>query len=678
MLSRRQPALTFMFVSFFRNLFVKYQLKKKEWQTKPVVTSHYDLKLLQRLQGRFWPRWQQLLQVKRLLTAKEKTIMRLSVLVLFAGLLWIGGNWAGAHRLPAPAVGGVVTEAVVGSPQFINPIFATTNDVDMDISRLVYSGLMRYDEKNRLVPDLAIKYTISQDKKIYTFNLRQDAAWHDLENFTARDIVFTFETIQNVLTASPLYISFQGVKVEAPDDWTVVFTLPEPYTSFLSSLTVGILPEHVWFNMPPEQMRLAQTNIQPVGTGPFRFKKLTKDESGRIYSYELARFDRYYRQSPFLEGFIFQFYPAYEGEAGAVQALRGQKVAALSFVPKNLRDKIERKHIILHTLQLPQYTALFLNQARNSSLKDKDVRLALAQVIDRERILREAVRGEGQVINSPVLPGFPGYDGQLGELVYNVNVANTLLDKNWPKFSANEYRELRQKELLAEWEKNNSNFASSTPTSTLGTAVAASALEEAGAAIKEKLAEELNQAQTFYRRSKKEGKILEINLVTVGTEEYKQAAEMIVGFWQEAGVKTNLRYVGVREFAKEALKNREYDALLYGEIIGSDPDQYPFWHSSQVDFPGLNLAGYVNRNVDSLLQKARESAEENEKNELYKKFQEILLSELPAIFLYTPTYTYALTEQIKGVDVSRIAQPADRFADITTWYIKTKGQWNFK
>lgn len=663
-----------MFVSF-NDLIAKWRLKWKEWQSKPVVSPCYDLKLLQRMRGRFLPRWRQLSQIKRLLTSGERAAMRVSVLILSVGLLLAAGNWVSVHRVQAPAVGGIVTEAVVGGPQFVNPIFAATNDVDMDISRLVYSGLMRYDEKNRLVPDLAVKYTISKDKKVYTFNLRQDAVWHDGERFTANDAVFTFEAIQNILTASPLYIGFQGVKVEAPDENTVVFMLPEPYAPFLSSLTLGILPEHVWFNMPPEQMRLAQANIQPVGTGPFQFKKLTKDESGRIYSYELTRFDNYYRQPPFLGEFIFQFYSAYEGEAGAVQALRGQKVNGLSFVPKNLRDKIERKHIILHTLQLPQYTALFFNQQLNIALKDKDVRLALAQAIDREWILREAVHGEGQIINSPVLPSFPGYDAKLGNVAYNISAANNLLDKNWSKFSASEYREQRQKELWAEWEKNNNNIATSTATSTLK--IETASVEEAESEIKKKLDEEINQAQTFYRRNK-EGKILEINLVTVGTDEYRQSAEMIVGFWQEAGVKTNVHYAAARDFAKEVLKGRNYDALLYGEIVGGDPDQYPFWHSSQNDFPGLNLAGYVNRVADGLLQKAREAGTDSEKTEFYKKFQEILLGDLPAVFLYMPTYTYALTDEIKGMDANRIAHPADRFADITTWYIKTKGQWNFK
>jgi peptide/nickel transport system substrate-binding protein len=340
-------------------------------------------------------------------------------------------------------------------------------------------------------------------------------------------------------------------------------------------------------------------------------------------------------------------------------------------VPKNLRDRIERKHITLKTLQLPQYTALFFNQSNNEVLKDKDIRMALAKAVDKDRILKETLRGEGQIISSPVLPGFPGYDAELGKIAFNIDEANKLLDKTWPRLTAEEYMAGREKTAIEEWKKGNVRV-SSTPSSTDPAVLEAQAKEE----IKKRLTEEINQTQTFYRKNK-EGEILQINLVTVGTEEYKQAAGLVAGFWQGVGVQTNVHYVAARDFSREVLKTRNYDVLLYGEIVGSDPDQYPFWHSTQVNFPGLNLAGYVNRNADGLLQKARESGDEKEKSDLYKKFQEILLGELPAIFLYSPTYTYALSDEIKGIDVNRVAQPADRFADITSWYIKTKGQWNF-
>lgn len=657
---------------------------------KPFVSHGHDLKLVKKVQNKRTPCLVQFLQIKHVLSVGERKIMRISFLVLLIGVLWFGIDFVSIHREQVPDFGGRYIEAVVGSPQFINPIFASTNDVDIDISRLVFSGLMRYDEKNRLVKDLVASYEISEDKKIYTFNLKRDVLWHDGESFTSRDVLFTIESIQNVLVGSPLSVSFQGVVVSALDDYTVRFELSEAYSPFLSSLTVGILPEHVWFNINPNQMRLAQINIQPVGIGPFMFNKLSKNDAGNIFTYELKRFEKYYSEPAFLDEFIFKFFPEYENDTGAVQALRSQKVTGLNFVPKNLTDKVERKHIILHTIQLPQYSALFFNQSKNLSIKDIDVRQALATGIDKNRILREALKGEGQIINTPILPGFPGFDPEVAKLFFSPESANEILDKNWTRVSTDEYRQSRFEALLKIWEENNPTVDVATTTESEDEDIViddnktvspedvstTNSRQQAEVDINSQLDVELNSAQTFYRKNKN-GDVLEINLVTDDTEEHKLVAELIVGFWQELGVKTNIRFVSPRDILRDVLKNRDYDVLLYGVIIGNDPDQYAFWHSSQVDYPGLNLSRYVNRSIDALLVSIREETDEVKLIELYKKLQEAILVDRPTVFLYMPTYTYATTDEVRGIDVVQISHPSDRFADVTTWYMDTKGKWSW-
>lgn len=578
------------------------------------------------------------------------------------------------YRVQTPVSGGRYVEGVVGSPKFVNPVFASTNDVDMDIARLVFSGLMRYDAKHRLVPDMAVKYDLSADKKIYTFELRRDVLWHDGEPFTAKDVRFTIEAIQNSAVNSPLFVSFQGVETAVVDDYTIRFVLPEPFSQFLSVMTVGILPEHVWFDVPPEQMRFSNLNLQPIGTGPFMFKKLAKDDTGYIYSYELKRFEKYFRQPPFLDELVFQFYPEYEGSAGALEAFRGQKVDGLSFVPHALKDRVERKHVVLHTPQLPQYTALFFNQDNQPLLKDKNVRLALAQAVDKEEILQQVLKGEGSVIEGPILQGFLGYDENLAKTPHAVEEANKLLDEKWSRVSPDDYRKKRTDELWKAWEDAQKS-ASSTP-GVASSTPDESVKQKAEADINSQLDTELSTPQTFYRKDK-DGKILELNLVTVKNEEYRKAAEIIAGLWQEIGVKVNVKFYDVKEFSREVLKTMNYDVLLYGEIVGNDPDPFPFWHSSQIDYPGLNLARYVNRNADALIEKARTITDDSQRAELYKKFQALVLSDLPAIFLYTPTYTYATTDKVNGLGVERISHPSDRFVDVVGWYMKTKGRWQW-
>lgn len=673
-------------LNFLKSQIIKLYKKIKIKNVKSFVSHSYDFKLMRKVHNSKIPSFSQLHQLKHILSVGERKILRLSVLVLLFSMVWLGAEFVSAHRVQVSDFGGRYIEAVVGAPQSINPIFASTNDVDMDITRLVFSGLMRYDEKNRLIKDLVANYTISDDKKVYTFELKKNVVWHDGEPFTSRDVLFTFDSIQNSLVGSPLLVSFQGVVVSALDDYTVRFELQEPFAPFLSSLTVGILPEHVWFNVNPEQMRLAQINIQPVGTGPFMFSKLSKDETGHIFTYELARFEKFYGEKAFLAEFIFKFFPEYENDTGAVQALRSQKITGLNFVPKNLIGKVERKHVILHTIQLPQYTALFFNQSRNLSLKDGDVRQALSVGIDKSRILREALKGEGQIINAPILPGFPGFDPEVAKLSFSPESANEILDKNWTRVTADEYRKSRVETLLKIWDENNPEVEVVTTTAddsfdelptednSIEAVSTSTPREKAEIDINKQLDEELNSAQTFYRKNKA-GDVLEIKLVTDDTEEHKLTAELIAGFWQELGVKTNIKLVSPRDILRDVLKSRDYDILLYGVIIGNDPDQYAFWHSSQVDYPGLNLSRYVNRSVDALLVSIREETDDIKLVELYKKLQDAILVDRPTVFLYMPTYTYATTDEVRGIDVVQISHPSDRFADVTTWYMETKGKW---
>lgn len=666
----------FVFVS--SSVFKKIKLRfQKSRGRQPLIRARYHIRLLKQVQGRSFPRWRQFLYIGKILSRIELWLLRSAIVFGIIALVWLGWGVVRAYQVEAPAVGGAYIEAVVGSPRLVNPLFASLNNVDMDLSRLIYSGLMRYTREQKLTSDLAVGYEISEDKKTYTFSLKKDVTWHDGKSFTARDVVYTMDLIQEPATGSPLLLSFQGVKVEVLDDYTVRFTLSEPFPSFLASLTVGILPEHVWSSTPPEQIRLAKANLQPVGTGPFVWKSGTKNDLGFITRFELARFANYYRNSPYLEELTFDFFSEYEGVGGAINALRDQKVNGLNFIPTVLRERVERKHINLYTLQLPQYTALFFNKDKNSGLDSKEIRIALGRALDKNRIIREALRNEGAIINGPLLPGFPGYEEGLAEGIMPVEEANAILDKIWKRITPEEYKIFLTKQLQGEHQagaivasSTEVNVASSTPE----TVVVATTTEVTDAEIEEIVKSEMNEAQLFYRQNK-EGKIFEISLVTADTAEYKQAARLVAGFWQELGVKTEVKLINAKDISREALKNRDYDVLLYGVIIGGDPDQYSFWHSSQINYPGLNLSRYANKVVDDTLTKIRQTDNTDEVNKLYVELRKLILDDVPAIFLYTPTYTYAQSDKIKGFDVKRISHPSDRFVNVTDWYIKTKKQW---
>ncbi len=644
----------------------------------PLVSHKHDVTILQSLRGRRIPSVPQWVRLPGLLTAREKRLFSVASVVLVCSLVWFGYGIATSRMTIVPAVGGHYIEAIVGSPQRINPLFASINDADIDISRLVYSGLMRHTPEQRLVPDLATKYEVSEDRKTYTFTLRENARWHDGEPFTADDVVYTFQELQDPAVGSPLLVSFQGILVEKIDDYVIRFSLPEAFPAFLSTLTVGILPEHIWLTIPAEQMRLSQKNIQPVGTGPYKFSKLVKDERGQILRYDLVRFEDWYRQAPYIETFSFAFYGFYDGPGGAIQDVREKKVDGLNFVPYDLKQEVDRKHIQLHTLQLPQYTALLFNQKKQPLLEKAELRDALAFSLDKDRILRETLEHEGQVIYSPILPGFPGYDADREKTVYNVEEANASLDDVYKRLSVSERRQALLDKAIETYQADHPVvIATTTDEGEVDLTESVESVEvsaEVMTQLEESVDAQIDPAQPFFRTDK-DGEVISLSLVTSDTTEYRQAAQLIASMWQEIGIVTNISLVPAKEMSRAVLKDRSYDILLYGMIVGADPDQYPFWHSSQVAFPGLNLSQYVNRSADTLLEKARETTDEGEQTTLYTEFQDLLLADRPAIFLYIPTYTYALGGRVQGFDVTRISHPADRFDGVEMWYIKTKRAW---
>ena len=268
--------------SFLRRL--RSQLTKRKPLT-PLVTHKHDVTLLQRAHGKSIPSIAQLRHIRDILSPAERLVLSISILVGIVGCVWGAMLVLGAYRVQVPAIGGTYTEAIVGGPQLVNPIFASVNDVDVDLTRLIYAGLMRYDEDQHLVTDLAKEYTVDEAGLIYTFTLHDTASWHDGERVTAKDVAYTIETIQDSVVNSPLRLSFQGVIVDVLDEYTVQFVLPETFPSFLSALTVGILPEHIWFDIPAEQMRLAGQNLRPIGSGPYVFSKLKKADAGFILKY---------------------------------------------------------------------------------------------------------------------------------------------------------------------------------------------------------------------------------------------------------------------------------------------------------------------------------------------------------------------------------------------------------
>ncbi len=623
-----------------------------------------EKKLVYKLRGKKLPRPSQLKQLPKVLSTQER--MRVGVLatVIVLSLVGLGINFYVRNVIVVPTVGGQFVSGLVGAPQFINPLLSQTNDVDADITRLVFSGLLRYDQQLQLVPDIAAFWDQSEDGTTYTFTLKDGVTWHDGQPLTADDVLFTFNSIKDPDFKSPLLVSFRGVEIQKVDEHTVRFILPEAFPSFLEVLTVGIIPEHIWGNIPPANANLTEYNLKPVGSGPWQFVSLTKDKLGNIKSYTLKPHAGYHGPKPYIEQIIFKFYPNFET---AVAALKNKSIEGISFLPKDLKSELAgNRNIKQYSLYLPQYTAIFFNQKQSEFLKNKEIRKALAISIDKSKILSEALRLEGEIIDGPILPVTVATDPAT-QLNFDPTQAKLLLQEaGWEQITKQQYLDFLT-EQQATVEAAQAADEDTTENTTITPEAATTSAETVPEPTETPSTDEL---QELFRKNGNQ--ILTLTLTTVNQPENVKAAELIKQAWEEVGVKVMLHIVEGNRISREVIKPRNFDVLLFGIIVGSNPDPFPFWHSSQVQDPGLNLAQLANREVDKLLEDGRMSTDAVLQQKNYQRFYNILLSEIPAIFLYNPTYTYVLDQKIKGVNIDRIISPADRFNNLQDWYIKTK------
>ncbi len=302
---------------------------------------------------------------------------------------------------------GIYREAVVGTPTMLNPLLAT-NQVDRDLSALIFSGLTRTDARGEIMPDLAKSWQIDQGGRRYVFTLRDDATWHDGQTFTARDVLFTIRMMQDpAFPGSPVLADFwRSVTVETPDDRTVICTLPKTFAPFLAYTSIGILPEHVLAAVKAGDLPNAPFNLQPIGTGPFAFEGL---DTAKI-EVALKPFAQYYGAKAQLAGVLFRSYP---NTPAAIQAVAQGDVDGIGYIPaRNLAQAgIIGGTADVYGPSLAGYTALFFN-LKLPVFAEREVRQALALATNREVLVRDGLQGWGTAGDSPILPGSWAYTAQ--------------------------------------------------------------------------------------------------------------------------------------------------------------------------------------------------------------------------------------------------------------------------
>lgn len=593
----------------------------------------------------------------------EKKIWLTAVIVWFSSGSIALGLVLSHHVTRVPASGGEYREGLVGSPQYLNPLFAPANPVDRDIAHLLFSGLVRLNpstEGDRFIPDLAQRVDINTARKEYRITLKPNLRWHDNQPITADDIIFTVESIQNPEWKSPYAVSFKGVTAQKVNDRVVLFNLPEPFPPFIEALSVGILPKHIWGDISPTNARLTEYNIKPIGSGPFRFQKILKDKKGVVVSYTVEKNPNYYEAGPFLNRVTLKFYPQLDD---AYNALQKGEIDGLGFLSQQfaqLPSDLNTRQML--KLRLPQYIALFFNLRRTGAPQELLVRQALTRSINKEQLVAQAIHTEGERIDGPILPGQPGFDDTRPPEQFNIENSQKTLDQaGWKRLNEQEYTAWKAALTAPKKPTTTAGKKVTTPTPPLAppTAVVTPATNE--------------PALPFHRvKAKRE---LELTITALDRADIHVVGESVQQLWGQLGIRVKIIYLPSDKLLHDAITPRQYDVLLTGQLYGTDPDPFPFWHSSQLRAPGLNYAQLSDKKIDDILTRARQNPNIQERAKLYKEFQSLITAQAPAIFLYSPYYTYVFPPSIVGNATKTIATPADRFSTIGQWYTNTRFGW---
>jgi len=557
---------------------------------------------------------EKLLNTVRSFSATEKVVFAIFFIIALVSALILAWRVNKSFSIAVPTHGGSFTEAMIGLPRSINPVLAIS-DTDKDLSTLIYSGLMKYED-NELVTDIASKYTMSPDGLVYHFFLKGNVRFHDGTQLTADDIEYTIQKIQDTNIKSPRAVDWSSVTIKKINDLEIQFILKQPYAPFLANTTVGILPKHLWKNLTADQFLFNQGNLEPVGSGPYEIDSVQKNKDGTPISYTLSSFNKYHNEEPFISNIRILFYSNEDEVIAAYQAGLVENFAGIS--PKNASDiasSINKNSSIVHN-PIPRVFGVFLNQSNAPVLANKEVRRALNMAIDREKIINDVLFDYGIAIDGPLPVGI-GSDN-IGDIKVDKEGAKELLSKN-------------------DWVINSNGV------------------------LEKKVG---SSRQT-----------IEFSLETTDSPELKAIAELVKKDWEEIGAKVNIKVYEFGDLSQNIIRTRKYDSLLFGQIINKDLDLYAFWHSSQRNYPGLNIAMYVNSKADDLLEDIRTTYDEKMLGEINKSFEKIVKDDVPAIFLYSPEYIYIMTERIGGFNKQTVANHSQRFYGVDKWFINTSDVW---
>lgn len=561
-----------------------------------------------------------------------------TLLVLFALIAGLVGLPAVAPaaspgQSPGMTSGSVVSrpyrEGVLGHPDSISPLTARTQ-ADRDLVALVFAGLVRDGPSGTIVADLAERWSSDLTGTIWTFELRQDARWHDGEPVTAEDVVFTIHTLQDPAYTGPAAGSWNEVQVRASGPKTVVFTLRTALSGFLQAATQAIAPAHLLAGIPVGLLGQNAFGRQPVGAGPFALVSLDAARAELVPAATVtssgapsaspspgtdsfttpAPTERPSRPIPYLTAIEFRYFDTPSALADAYRA--GDLDAASGLSPALTAELASATGSRLVRYPGSTLTAVLLNlRPGHPEFADPAVRTALLAAIDRGALIDQVFAMAAGVAPGPIPP------------------ASTLFDP------------------------------AAEPLVPYDLAAARKALRKAGWTVSPK--------GWFLPKARKP---LSIELISPDEASNPAAfavAAAVAKDWKKLGLDVAHVPLPPGEFVTDRLATGTFSAAVADVNVGLDPDLYPLLASSQTLRGGSNVIGLQDPALDTLLVAARGPGPTDARATVYARLQQQLAKGRYLLPLAFADESIVVRDTLQGMVVRQVSDSADRFWDVLTW-----------
>jgi peptide/nickel transport system substrate-binding protein len=511
--------------------------------------------------------------------------------------------------MPHPQLeGGTVVEGGLADVVTFNPMLADDH-TSLAVIELLFDRLLAVDPRTgSILPGLASSWQVSADGLTITFILRDDVLWHDGQPFSASDVEFTFKTILNPAVSSPRQADFLPVEeFKAVDDTTFAVSLADADCSTLYDLgSVSIVPRHI---LGDDDIQTSTFNTRPVGTGPFVFGEWVAGDH-----ITLLRNTRYWGKAPHLDAWTYKVIADEEALLAGLQA--GQ----LDVIPLPLDDlaSVETAgHFQIHRYPANEYYFIGYN-TDHPILGDIRVRRALSQAIDRQRLVDRALEGQGQLLDTGLLPAHWAYPQEPSTRLR----ADLAQDRHFDPARAGE--------LLAE----------------------AGWVDDDGDGIRNR-----------------DGEPLRLHLTTNGGNAVREAIAILAQqYYLAVGVAAEVEFIGWGNFLEDIFTH-DFDVVVFSWPLALDPDGWELWHSSEnVLDAGFNFVSYHNPKVDELLLQGLRvpKCEEARRATIYGEIATILAQDQPYTFLFAPYNLIAVNGRVGGVAPNPFAGLHWNLAD---WYV---------